>query len=82
MDYLMVQGSGRDIVGNEATTAYPFVGFGVTLRSFAARWLSLAANLGGEVPLAQPTLVIPQLGEVGQMGPLNGRLSVGSEWNF
>lgn len=81
-DYLMAQGEGEDIVASTATVAYPVVGVGVSLRWFVASWFSLAVNVGGEVPLARPTLTVDALGNVGQMGQVSGRLSLGLEWNF
>ncbi len=81
-DYLMVEGRGADIVASRTTTAYPFVALGVSLRWLATSWLSVALNLAGELPMSRPKLMVEALGEVGQMGPVNGRLSLGSEWNF
>jgi hypothetical protein len=82
VDYLMVEGRGVEVVASRAATQYPFVVVAASLRWFATDWLTLAATVGAEVPLARPRFTVDALGEVGQMGPANGRLSVGSEWNF
>lgn len=82
MDYLMVSGAGEDIEAADASSMYPFVVASVSLRWLIARWFSVAAQIGAELPLSRPRLMVDELGEVGQLGPVSGRLSVGSEWNF
>lgn len=82
VDYLMASGRGEDVESADARTTYPFVVASVSFRWHLARWFSLAAQVGAEFALAQPRLMVDLLGEVGQLGPVSGRLSLGSEWNF
>lgn len=82
LDYLSVRGSGDDVVGATAKSAFATPGAGLSLRLAFADWASLFGTVAGEVPLARPRFIIDGIGDVGRLGAVGLRLGVGSEWKF
>lgn len=82
LDYLTVRGSGDDVVGATAKSAFATPGAGLVFRLAPRDWASLFGTVAGEVPMARPRFVIDGIGEVGRLGPVGLRLGVGGEWKF
>lgn len=82
VDYLTARGTGVDVVSARSGSFVSSAAVGFVARLSVANWVSLSGTLCGEVALARPRFVVDALGEVGQLGPFQGRFGLATEWKF
>lgn len=81
-DYISASGKGQDLDPTDASLVIGLAGPAVSLRWHFAEWGALCLAARGELPLSRPRLVVSSLGDVAQLGPIQGRFTLATEWGF
>ena len=80
IEHATARGFGQGVSPEEQSALWAAPSLGADVHWYALKWAALFVGARAELELSRPRIVIAGLGEVGQLGPVSGRLTAGMEW--